>query len=180
MWDPICGTWLIHMCDMTLYMWDMTHTYVCRWPCCKAKCKLWVTCSRLYVFTCVTWLIHMWDMTHLYVGHTYVCRWPCFKAKCKLWVTCSRHDAFTRVTWLTHMGDTTHLYVGNDLFICGTWLMCMLGMIRAYVCRWPCCKAKWKLLVTCSRLYVFTCVTWLIHMWDMTPLCVGHDSCIRV
>ena len=75
----MCGTWLIHTCDMTQ---DMTHSYVWHDPfirvtrlvhrlvhICSAppfwKCKLVVGMP----FMCETWLIRMHDMTHSYARH---------------------------------------------------------------------------------------------------------------
>jgi len=79
----ICGTWLIHMLDMT-------HSYVGHDS-----------------FICGTWLIHMWDMTHSYVGHdSFICgTW--------LIHMCDMTHSYVCLTWLircdTHKYSLLHL-----------------------------------------------------------------------
>ena len=52
-----CGTWLIHMCDMTHSYVDKPHSQVGHDS-----------------FICGTWLIHLCDMTHSYVRHdSFIC-----------------------------------------------------------------------------------------------------------
>ena len=61
--------WLSHMCDMTHYMWDMTHSYVGQD---SLLCVTWLThtcdtnrsCVWHDPLICVTWLTHTCDMTH--------------------------------------------------------------------------------------------------------------------
>ena len=81
----ICGTWLIHM-------WDMTHSYM-----------------RHDSFICGTWPIHMLDMTH-----SYVMWWCCSLIFCSfiqahliLLPTYMWHDTFICGTWLIHMSHST-------------------------------------------------------------------------
>ena len=97
-----CGTWLIHMCDMThwyvwhdsflcvtwlIHMCDMTHSYV------------WHDS-----FICVTWLIHMCDMTHSYVWHdSFICA-------AYVW-----YDSFIYVTWLINVWPDPFICVCRDL-----------------------------------------------------------------
>jgi len=84
----ICGTWLIHMCDMT-------HTYV------------W---HNSYI--CGTWLIHTCYMTHSYAGHdsyiyvtglihvcdmnTYERVKSCISESCHVWMS---HVSYECVVW---------------------------------------------------------------------------------
>jgi len=63
----------------------------------------------------------------------------------------------------------THSHVWHDLSICGTWPIHMWD-IASLVVTW---------LRHDSFLYLHqTCVTWLIHMCDMTYPYVGHDPFI--
>ena len=111
-----CGTWLIHMGDMThphgghdwlVYVKRLIH-----------ECVTWL----IYVwdvrdsFECVTWRIHMCDMTHLYAWHDPFVRvtWPIHV--CDMTHSCVWHDPFKCVTWLIRMRDMTHSYVGRGLF----------------------------------------------------------------
>jgi len=49
---------LICVCDMTILMWDTTHSYVWRD---LIMCVAW--------FVCETWLFHMWAISHSYWWH---------------------------------------------------------------------------------------------------------------
>ena len=96
--------WIIHMCDMTHYVCEMTHLYV------------WHDS-----FICVTWFIHMCDMTHSYVWHDALRMWH-DSFICVTWLIhmCDMthsyvwHDSFICVTRLIHMCDMTHSYVWHD------------------------------------------------------------------
>jgi len=99
----------------------------------------------------------MCDMTHLY------------------------HDSYICETWLMREWDMTHahlskplafriLHVRHDTFICVTWLMC-----TSVWSRWH--SAFFVSSMPRSRCI---CVTWLIHMWDMTHSHAWHDSFICV
>jgi len=104
----ICATQLLHLYDMTHFMWDIRRSYV------------WHDS-----FICVTWLIHICDMTHSYVRHgSFICvTWLIHT--CDMTHSYGRHDSFIRVTWLIHMCAMTHSYVWHDSFICATWLIHM-------------------------------------------------------
>jgi len=184
----ICGTWLIHMCDMSCQLhtrdatWliairDVNHAYVCHDSCIRG-----------------TWLMHIWDVTHTYVGR----------------------DSCTRGTWLIHTWDMTHAYVGRDSCIRVTWLMHTWDVIHSHsymTCQLYTNDATWRMhiyVTTHSAIRLqfmhrrcdmthsyechsyawrdsFICVTWLfkcvtlvIHMFDMTHSNVRHDSPICV
>jgi len=114
-------------------------------------------------FLCVVWLIHMCDVTHSDV-----------------WC-----DSFICVTWLIHMCGVTHSYVWLDSFAYVTWLMHMYDASRQlskYVYDLRCVSRDGYLFVTwlirmCaeSQVYAwcdsFICVTWPIHIHDVTRLC---------
>jgi len=99
------------------------------------------------IFICVTWLIHMCDMTHSYVWHDSFTCVPCLIHMCDMTHSYMRHDnhsdvwhdSFTCVTWQS--------------FTCVTWRVCILTSLRHHS------------NASCKR---FMCVTWLIHMCDMT------------
>ena len=175
-----------------------------------------------------TWLIHMCDITHAYVWHdSFICdmthsyvwhdSFICDMTDSYVW-----HDWIIRVTWLIYMRDMTHVYAWNS-FICVTWLIhtCDMTHFTIKLCHLHRClreTQKTILIVTqthesihfklepyihMTHFYAwnsFICVTWLIHMCDMThlttKLChltsswliymrethsyVWHDSFIRV
>jgi len=158
----VCGTWLIHMCDMT-------HSYVCHD---SFICVPWL----IHSFICATWLVHMRDVTHSYMcamTRSYVC-----------------HDSFVYVPWLIHMCDMTHSYVWHDSFICGTWLIHMCAMTHSYVWHDSFICVPWLIhsficatwlvhmrdvthsyMCDMTRSYAwrdsFVCATWLVDMRDV-------------
>ena len=71
---------------------------------------------------------------------------------------CLWHDSSICVTWLIHMRDMTHSYVSHDSFACVTWL--------TYVCAMP-----------CSHVWHVSCLTYLIHMYDMKKAWHTYKSC---
>ena len=98
---------------------------------------------------CVTWLIHVWDMNHWYQIKEV--------KRDAFWHThvCDMtHSYGTSVTWLIHMGHVWH-----DSVTCVTWVT----------------DTSWrKSKETPFRLRM--CVTWLIHVCDVTQIYVCHDS----
>ena len=111
----ICGTWLIHM-------WDMTHSCVGH-------------------DICVTWLIDERETMQSYVWHdSFICG-TCLSDKCDVShsnlcydMTCSYvgHDSLTRATCLIHMCDVTHSYVGHVSVTSATCLIHMCGVTREH------------------------------------------------
>jgi len=75
----------------------------------------------------------------------------------------AEYDAFIRATWLIDRGNITHSLVCPDSFIHETWRIHVRGMTHAYVIG----TGQSQMLYVC--LYA-CCITWLIHMWDMTHL----------
>jgi len=99
-----------------------------------------------------------WDMTHLYERH--------------ISFMCERHDSHE--TWLIYMWR-------HILFMCESHGSCVLSVCTrrrffltmrhdSFICETWCIKFAW--------VHGLICETWLIHMWDMTHLCVRHDSII--
>jgi len=100
-WDT-CGTWLIHV-------WDMTHSHVGHDS-----------------FMCGTWIIHVWYMSHLCVvrgGHDSLLDRINLRVRC---------DSFTWETWATYTHVHIHMYTCNlyihmyvhvSVFACAIWLI---------------------------------------------------------
>jgi len=165
-------TWLIHVCDIS-------HSDVWR-------------DSFIYVIICVTWLIHTCDMTHSYVWHdSFICvTWlihMCDMTHSYMW-----HDSLVCVTWLVTWRIPVSVQRCNEDKECVTWLMHMCDMAHSYV--WHDSSILWhdsfmfKSSVCVCLNYMSlqlndeakVCVTWIIHMCDMTHSYVWHDAFIRV
>ena len=89
--------------------------------------------------------------------------------------SCVWHDSFICVAWLIHMCDMTRYSRHTH-----EWMMCVYRtMLRVHGMM----LRVYRIIVR-SHLHVwhdsFICVTWLIHMCDMTHSYVWHDSFIRV
>ena len=172
----ICVTWLIHMCDMTLYMCDMTHSYV------------WHD-----AFICVTWLIHMCDMTHSYLWNdVFICvTWLFICATVQIsslnvsGVTTTSRSTPTTPTPAPRSPPTASGYVCPvtwrlfiHLFTCVTWPI----LIRDYPtrpsltsdCLWLCLPGD----LTFFRSFI--CVRCLILICNMTQSYMWHGSFICV
>jgi len=182
-------TWLIHRCDMThpyvrfsttgaiwpihMYM-GMTHSYM--WHD-SSKCafqSIWCDMTYSYVhgrihsqvwhdsskcafpynmtrFLCVTWLIHICDMTHSPVWH----------------------DSFLK-------GDITHSHMWHDSSKCA-FQSIWCDMTYSYV-HGRIHSQVWHDSSKCAfphNMTRFLCVTWLIHICDMTHSPVWHDSFLK-
>jgi len=130
-------------------------------------------CVVNHSFFSVMWFIHMCDMTHLYVWYDsfiIVDLLLCPVTRCVV------DHSFTSATWLSHMWDMTHSYVRHDSFICETWLIhyCRLTAVHCDVL----CRQSLKCECDMVHSHVWQSVTWLIHMWDVTPSYVWCDSLI--
>jgi len=191
----LCATWLIRMFDVThsyarhtfVYMWDMTHltypstsaqrgaavwyvSFVCEaWIIPHARHDLFIretgciSNARHNSFLRETWLIPTWDMMH---------------SKCKTWLIPmwdisrfkSETSDMTRLTYLsTSMSDSC---VRHYLFICETWQRHDWDMTDF-----------WYLSTSAQRGCAvwhdsFLCVTWLIHMCDVTHSHVRQETFI--
>jgi len=74
---------------------------------------------------------------------------------CNVTLSHVSHDLFVCAT--IHMRHMAHSYVWHNSFVCGV----------LYTC---------DMYVWCDS---FTCVAWLIRMWDTTRSCVGRVSFVR-
>jgi len=103
-------------------------------------------CDTTHLYRCVTWLTHMW------------------------------HDSFTCATWLVFTRlevwwyvdipfgcDVSHSHVQHDSLI---YYFCVYDVTRSYVQHDSPIQHRWHTFVTVTWFCV--CVTWLIHMCDMT------------
>jgi len=164
-----CVTWLILRCDESHSvmgsMCDVTHSEVLHHI---HTCDTTHSYEWHDSFTCVAWLVHMCDMTHShawYDAFAAINEWV-VKVMPEAWLICGykwhvRHDSFTCATWLivNDMCDRTHSHVWHDSFISRThshaWHDSFISWLVTRCCWW----AVW---------FPFRCVTWLIHMCDMT------------
>jgi len=105
--------------------------------------------ARQDLSICVTWLIFMrvskgcgsWNVWHgAFISN---------KTMAYVW-----HDSFLYATWLISICDMTHFYMRHDSFLYATWLVSICDRTCPYVC------LQW--------LWFVKCVTWCIHMCDMT------------
>jgi len=166
--------WHIHMCD-------------------KIHSRVWHDS-----FICVTWLIHTCDMTHIR-AHRECYHTTHTQGHHMRDVTHSHewHDSFTCVTWLIHTCHTSETWLKFRLTASVTtgWrrLTGSLIFIGHFLQKWPLCsgsfvendlqlRGSYQSSPPCTphTLKAIICVTWLIHMCDMTYLHVWHDSFIHV
>jgi len=155
-------------------MHDMTHWYV------------WYDS-----FTCMTWPIHMRDMTHSYAWHdSFICvTWliqTCDMTHSYVW-----HKSFMNA----------HSYVWHDSFICVPWLIgmrvvlldCLFvpGPRLIHICDMTHDWLELDLCINGDSLHVtwaythvwqdsFKCVTWFLHVCDVTHSYEWHDSFTRI
>jgi len=121
---------------------------------------------------CMTWLGYMWT------------RYLQLRESHKFWRTGTPpvwRGAFTCLTYLIRIRGVTHSYLWHYLFVSVTLLVCVIKLIyTGDMTGAGGSRARWKRISYCSMLPLwcdaFTCVTWLIHMCDMTHLYVWHDS----
>ena len=114
--------------------------------------------THLYVwydlFMCVKWLIYKCDTTHVYtlkVG-------PSLSATTMIFLT------IVWVTWLICIFDMTLLYVWRDSLICSYNGLLAANTITFLMIGW----VKQLLYFIYILRDSFICVTWLIHMCDVT------------
>ena len=180
--------WLVHMCDMT-------HSYVWRD---LFICVTWTT--HIFSSRCV---YGMTDLASVHIVDTLrVCVWVSVRVRvtciymCDMFHACVEHDSFTCVTWLIYLCDMTHSSVWHDSSICGKVLLYMCDITHSHV--WHnsflvCHDSPWSHVTflpppkrapppTIKNVWRNSCmcVTWLLHVCDMTHLYVWHDSIIRV
>jgi len=159
-WHAACTrvTCLIHMCDVTFDMWDMTFLHMCHdsfilyvWHVSimrRSKGASWLVHVWHDSFMCVTWRIHMCGIPHSWASHSwFICVTRLFIHTCDM--------THPLVTWFIHKCDMTHSYVTSLIHKC--------DMTLSYVTR----------LIKCDMTHSY--VAWLIHKCDMTHLYVWHD-----
>ena len=130
-------------------------------------------------------LMHTHTNTHIQRGRSN-CKFRCvylrslFQSRCDVSQLYVWHDSFICATWSIHMCDMTCSYVGHTSFVRVTWLIhrcdafiCMCDVTHShardithsYV--WQDLFMEWRDSVI-GAICLFVCVTWLIHMRDMT------------
>jgi len=170
----------------------------------RASCM----CATWRIHTCATWLIHICDMPYSFVrraSSTCVWRdsysWTCasLHLHCASFRSCNvchsrdlfiyvrhdlyiyvRHDLFiyVRHDLFIYVRHDLFIYVRHDLFICEAF-----DVNHSHMCdvTHNLQQARHRTSITsCSAHVPFICVTWLIHMCDMTHSYVWHDSFICV
>jgi len=173
-------------------MWNMTHLYIRTYIGCFPL-RLPSAHASDYDTSYLIWLVDMLNILHSYVGHdSFVYVW---------------HDSSICVTWLHQMRAITHSHVWNDSFIIlRIWLRHVCGdmdydtMTQLYMCDmthsyvWHDafkCVGFWSMWRHGLRHHILDsqahgwsdsciCVTWPIHMCDMTHTYVWRDSSICV
>jgi len=161
----ICVTWLIHTCDVCLYMCDVPHSYV--WCICLSyihtttyyttyTLHTWMRHvkhiylrrdSFIFVCICVTCLIHMCGV---YVFHTYILQHV------------TRHAHYTHEWGTSHIciRGMTHLYVWMYVWRASFICVVYMSFIHTY------CNMLHDIYTThmneAHHTYIFE--TWLVHM----------------
>ena len=205
--DPFASvTWRIQMCERDVLQGPMMmETWLIRiWT--------WIIHIHGYLSLQVatmmeTWLIRICDMTRLYLRRDPFilvdmtrCRWP--------WRW--RHDSFVSVTWLIytdghdslqvamtmerdgvamdevwfffsvtwriHICDMTHLSVRRDSFVCETRPFYIWDMTHSNLETWL--IRIWDATPLYERHDSVVYETWLSRIWDMTHSYMRHDSVV--
>jgi len=125
----------------------------------------------------VTWLIHVCDVTHSHMSNLTSEE---KRQNGTAYMSAVWHDSFMCVWWLIHVWDVTHSYVWHDSCICVTCVNHGSDMTHSHmrkltrgdetVCNWYgiyVCSVTW-LIHSYVRHASIMCVTWLIHMCDVT------------
>jgi len=148
----ICVTWLIDMCDVTRwYVWRDSLIYV-------------------------TWLVHILEEEGAIPKTTIHCI-PWLMTMCDMFDSYVWHDSFICVSWLVHLCDMTRLYsVGGGNHQETTNIACCAFHVTHMNESFHTNESVLRLIhwshIRMTHLYVWhdscTCVTWLMHMCDMT------------
>ena len=147
-------------------------------PCIHARINI---CDTLYSYSRVTWLIHScveWRDT-LYPPHAPVLTFLCVRLFISIHVW---HDSCTHMlneeTYVTPLHPCSRSYTWDSLFVVHVWHDSSIHMFNGETQLHPCTHAHIHMCDTlCDS---FMCVTWLIHVCDMTHSYVWHDSFICV
>jgi len=144
----ICMKWCAHICHVPhLHTWHIQwHTNaICM--CATTRSYVWNDMFMCGYASC-TYVTH--TMAHPCHSHLWHDRFKCIKRYVHMCNTPQLH--MWHMYWHTnaiYMCDMTHSYVWNDMFTC---VICL-----TYICD------------TCNGTPMpFTCVTWLIHMYEIT------------
>ena len=137
----------------------------------------------------VIWLIHTLDVTHSYVQYD--------AFVCATWLVVWWYASLRgrrEILSIFRSSNVTHTYVWCDSFVRGAWLIRTCDMTYSYTrydsFAWMTrLVLSWHIILwgrreslshaTCDHMWsrdLFICVTWLIHIRNMTHLYVGHDS----
>jgi len=154
-----CHTWMSHVtCE-----WVMSHM--------NESCHVWMShvtydwiMSHMNESCCVCTRLFQTkgDMADLYV----------------IRLNNLRHDSF--VCDMTYSYVLWLIYMWHDSFVCDMTHSCVPWLIHMWHASFICDMTHYHTRLYQTRFYhsyeLFVRVTWLILVWDMTHLCVGHDS----
>ena len=191
-----CTHVYIHVCTCTF----VAHVYTCVWRDVFMRvkwiihmCDVTYSCAWHDSFWCVTWLIHMCDITHSYVWHDpFICATELIHM-CDMthprvtWLNNMQHDMLSHGTHLesccrhTYEWVMSHILMRHDMLSHGTHLkMCAMTQTQD-VCHDSSICMTWLIhMCDVTHPYVwhdsFICVTWLIHVCDMTHPYMWQDA----
>ena len=167
----ICVTWLIHMCDMThSYVWH--DSFICVtgliYICDVTHPNVWHDSRHTHPMhdTCHIWMSHVTHMNASY--HTYDCIgcWGHDSIKAFICDMCHHlmRSYVTRFIWWYELCDVTNYVMSRTMLWYELHYDSSQHQMRSHVSISP--------IRTCDMTHSYVrcdiCVTWLVHMCDMT------------
>jgi len=144
------------MCDVDHFMCDMNSSYACVAVCCGVLHRVAVCCSVLQPS-------YVWNELFIRVRNDSSIR---RKRLFRRGISEILHEYWTCVTWV-FMWHTSFVEACNASFV-EVQYSCEISHIKCLTC-------PHLSLIEAFQKY-WTCVTWLIHMFDMTHSYMRHDS----
>ena len=192
--SSICATWLTdqnsitphYMCVPWLCVCDMTHlhdvvicvTLLIPMAFSFLQFCVIVTMNDIMTFICVTWLmtrpchrddIHMCDIDiHVCDIDIHMCDIDIHRCDIDIHMCDMTHDAFMCVTWLPDQNSISIHLCDIDIHMCDIDIHMSCISILAL----PTCAGMIHSYDSFVWHDPFICVTWLIHMCDLTHPCV--------
>jgi len=150
----VCGTWLVHTCDMT---------------------RLYVGCDS---FVCATWLVHTWDVTCLSLVCVCVC--VCVHATwlVHMWNgtrVCAQYVSLTRVC-AQYVSFIYGMRISRTPFVRIHNSIREDTQLHSWGYTTPRDIPRYTYTRLCAQCVSFIYMMWLVHLCDMTRIYVGRDS----